>query len=184
MSRIADEIIQEVRDRVDIVELIGRHLTLKKSGRNHVGLCPFHSEKTPSFNVNSDRQSYYCFGCNEGGTAFTFLMHVENLTFPEAVRALARECGIEVPESNGGGRSNTGMLYRANEVAQARYRKALQAPGSPALAYLEKRGFAADVIEKFQLGYAPDSWDAVTNALRDAGISPEIGTQVGLLASR
>jgi DNA primase len=184
LSRIADEIIQEVRDRVDIVELIGRHLTLKKSGRNHVGLCPFHSEKTPSFNVNSDRQSYYCFGCNEGGSAFTFLMHVENLTFPEAVRTLARECGIEVPESSGGARSNTEMLYRANEVAQARYRKALLVPGNPALAYLEARGLAADAIEKFQLGYAPDSWDAVAHALRDEGISPEVGTQVGLLAER
>jgi DNA primase len=184
LSRIADEIIQEVRDRVDIVELIGRHLTLKKSGRNHVGLCPFHSEKTPSFNVNSDRQSYYCFGCNEGGTAFTFLMHVENLTFPEAVRTLARECGIEVPESSGGGRGNTEMLYRANEVAQARYRKALLVPGNPALAYLEARGIAAGAVEKFQLGYAPDSWDAVANALRDEGISPEIGAKAGLLAER
>jgi DNA primase len=184
LSRIADEIIQEVRDRVDIVELIGRHLTLKKSGRNHVGLCPFHSEKTPSFNVNSDRQSYYCFGCNEGGTAFTFLMHIENLTFPEAVRTLARECGIEVPESGGGGRSNTDILYRANEIAQVRYRKALLVPGNPALAYLETRGFAAGAVEKFQLGYAPDSWDAVAKALRDEGISPEIGTQVGLLAER
>ena len=184
MGRIADEIIQEVRDCVDIVELIGRHLTLKKSGRNHVGLCPFHSEKTASFNVNSDRQSYYCFGCNEGGNAFTFLMHVENLTFPEAVRTLARECGIEVPESSGGGRSNTEMLYRANEVAQARYRKALLVPGNPALAYLEARGLAAGAVEKFQLGYAPDSWDAVASALRDEGISPEIGAQVGLLAER
>ena len=133
MSRIADEIIQEVRDRVDIVELIGRHLTLKKSGRNHVGLCPFHGEKTPSFNVNSDRQSYYCFGCNEGGNAFTFLMHVENLTFPEAVRTLARECGIEVPESGGGGRRNTELVYRANEVAPARYRKAVLVPVNPVL---------------------------------------------------
>ncbi len=184
MGRIADEIIQEVRDRVDIVELIGRHLALKKSGRNYVGLCPFHSEKTASFNVNSDRQSYYCFGCNEGGTAFTFLMHVENLTFPEAVRTLARECGIEVPESSGGGQSNTEILYRANEVAQARYRKALLVPGNPALAYLEARGLDADAVEKFQLGYVPDSWDTVANALRAEGISPEIGAQVGLLAER
>ncbi len=184
MGRIADEIIQEIRNRVDMVELIGRHLTLKKSGRNHVGLCPFHGEKTPSFNVNSDRQSYYCFGCNQGGNAFTFLMHVENLTFPEAVRTLARECGVEVPESSGGGRSNTEILYRANEIAQARYRKALLVPGNPALAYLEARGLSADTVEKFQLGYAPDSWDAVANALRDEGISPEIGAQVGLLAER
>ena len=184
MGRIADEIIQEVRDRVDIVDLIGRHLTLKKSGRNHVGLCPFHGEKTPSFNVNSDRQGYYCFGCNEGGNVFTFLMQVENLTFPEAVRTLARECGIEVPESSEGGRSNSEILYLANEIAQARYRKALLVPGNPGLAYLEARGLSAGAVEKFQLGYAPDSWDAVTNALRDEGISPEIGAQVGLLAER
>jgi len=184
LGRIADEIIQEVRDRIDIVELIGRHLTLKKSGRNHVGLCPFHNEKTPSFNVNSDRQSYYCFGCETGGNAFTFLIHVENLTFPEAVRTLARECGIEVPESSEGGRSNTEILYRANEVAQARYRKALQVPGNPALAYLEARGLAADAVEKFRIGYAPDSWDAVANALRDESISPEVGAQAGLLAER
>ncbi|MBW1843410.1 MAG: DNA primase, partial [Deltaproteobacteria bacterium] len=176
MSRIADEIIQEVRDRVDIVELIGRHLTLKKSGRNYVGLCPFHSEKTPSFNVNSDRQSFYCFGCQKGGNAFTFLTEVENLTFPEAVRTLARECGIEVPESRDGGeRSNTEALYRANEIAQACYRKALLVQGNPALPYLKARGLGAEAIEKFQLGYAPDSWDTVTNALRSESISPEIG---------
>ena len=153
MSRIADEIIQEVRDRVDIVELIGRHLTLKPSGRNHVGLCPFHSEKTPSFNVNPDRQGYYCFGCSEGGNAFTFLMHIENLTFPEAVRTLARECGIEVPESNEGGQSNTEILYRANDVAQARYCRELLVSGNPASAYLEARGFGASAVDKFQLGY-------------------------------
>ncbi len=184
MSRIADEIIQEVRDRVDIVDLIGRHLTLKKSGRNHVGLCPFHSEKTPSFNVNSDRQSYYCFGCNQGGNAFTFLMHVENLTFPEAVRTLARECGVEVPESSGLGRSDTELLYKANEVAQARYCEALRVPGNPALAYLGARGLPAEAIENYELGYAPDSWDAVAKALRDAGIAPEVGLRAGLLAER
>jgi len=184
LSRIADETIQEVRDRVDIVELIGRHLTLKPSGRNHVGLCPFHSEKTPSFNVSPDRQGYYCFGCSEGGNAFTFLMHIENLTFPEAVRTLARECGIEVPESNEGGQSNTEILYRANDVAQARYCKELLVPGNLAFAYLEARGFGASAIEKFQLGYALDSWDTIANALRDEQISAEIGTRAGLLAER
>jgi DNA primase len=184
LSRIADETIQEVRDRVDIVELIGRHLTLKPSGRNHVGLCPFHSEKTPSFNVNPDRQGYYCFGCSEGGNAFTFLMHIENLTFPEAVRTLARECGIEVPESNESGQSNTEILYRANDVAQARYCRELLVSGNPAFTYLEARGFGASAIEKFQLGYAPDSWDTIANSLRDEQISAEIGTRAGLLAER
>jgi len=184
LGRIADEIIQEVRDRVDIVDLIGRHLTLKKSGRNYVGLCPFHSEKTPSFNVNPDRQSYYCFGCQKGGNVFTFLTQVENLTFPEAVRTLARECGIEVPESSEDGRSSTEALYRANEIAQAHYRKALLVRGNPALAYLRARGLDSDAIEKFRLGHAPDSWDAIANALRNEGISPEIGVQAGLLAER
>jgi len=184
LSRIADETIQEVRDRVDIVELIGRHLTLKPSGRNHVGLCPFHSEKTPSFNVSPDRQGYYCFGCSEGGNAFTFLMHIENLTFPEAVRTLARECGIEVPESNESGQSNTAILYRANDVAQARYCRELLVSGTPAFAYLEARGFGASAIEKFQLGYAPDSWDTIANSLRDEQISAEIGVRAGLLAER
>ncbi len=85
MGRIPDEIIQRVRDQVDMVGLVGRFLTLKKSGRNYKGLCPFHNEKTPSFHVNPERQSFHCFGCQEGGNAFTFLMKMENLSFPEAV---------------------------------------------------------------------------------------------------
>ncbi len=84
MARIADEIIQQVRDRVDIVDLVGRFVSLKPSGRNHKGLCPFHDEKTASFVVNRERQTYKCFGCGEGGSAFGFLMQLENLTFPEA----------------------------------------------------------------------------------------------------
>jgi DNA primase len=184
LGRIADEIIQEVRDRVDLVDLVGRHLTLKKSGRNYVGLCPFHHEKTASFNVNSERQSYFCFGCQEGGNAFTFLMHVENLTFPEAVRTLARECGIEIPESGGENRGDTEALYRANEIAQIEYRKAISVPENPALAYLAGRGFDAGAIEKYQLGFAPDRWDTVTGALQAEGITGEIGMRAGLLAER
>jgi DNA primase len=184
LGRIADEIIQEIRDRVDIVDLVGRHVTLKKSGRNYVGLCPFHGEKTASFNVNSERQSFYCFGCHEGGNVFTFLMHVENLTFPEAVRTLGRECGIEVPESGGGDRKEIDVLYRANEIAQTEYRKAISLQGNPALAYLAGRGLDAGAIEKYQLGFAPDRWDTVTAALKDEGIPGEIGMRAGLLAER
>ena len=184
MGRIGDEIIQEIRDRVDIVDLVGRHLTLKRSGRNYVGLCPFHGEKTPSFNVNSDRQSYYCFGCQEGGTVFSFLMHMENLTFPEAVRTLGRECGVEVPEAGGGEQGASEAIYRANEVAQAAYRKALAEPGNPALAYLDARGINADTAEKFELGFAPDRWDTVVGALRAERIPAEVGVGAGLLAER
>jgi DNA primase len=103
LGRIPDEIIQKVRDHVDVVELVGRSVSLKRAGRSYKGLCPFHDEKTPSFNVNPDRQSFYCFGCHEGGDAFAFLMKTESLTFVEAVRSLARDCGIEVPEEGGRG---------------------------------------------------------------------------------
>ena len=96
MSRIAEETIQRIRDSVDIVGLIGRFVSLKKAGASYKGLCPFHDEKTPSFNVRPDRGSFYCFGCQKGGNAITFLMEMENLTFPEAVRALGREVGIEI----------------------------------------------------------------------------------------
>ncbi|MCH2186501.1 CHC2 zinc finger domain-containing protein, partial [Myxococcota bacterium] len=97
MGRIPEDTIQEVRDRADIVALIGRYVELKQSGRNWKGRCPFHEEKTPSFNVNPDRGIFHCFGCQKGGNAITFLVEFENLTFPEAVRSLASDLGIEVP---------------------------------------------------------------------------------------
>jgi DNA primase len=184
LGRIPDETIAEVRGRVDIVDIIGRHLTLKKSGRNYVGLCPFHGEKTPSFNVSSDRQGFFCFGCQKGGNAFTFLMEIENLTFPEAVRTLARECGVEVPETGGGDRGEFERMHRANEVAQASYRAGLAEAGNAGSAYLEKRGIDAASIERFGIGFAPDRWDTVANALRAEGIEAEVGVKAGLLAER
>jgi DNA primase len=184
LGRIPDEIIQQVLDRVDIVDLIGRHLSLKKSGRNYLGLCPFHGEKTPSFNVNPDRKSFYCFGCQKGGSAFSFLMEMENLTFPEVVRMLARDCGVEIPEGDSPRPGDTEQLYRANEVAQSQYRAGLAAPGNPGFVYLEQRGFDADEIAQFEIGFVPDRWDTVANALAAEKIPAEIGARVGLLAER
>ena len=170
---------------MDIVDLIGRHVTLKKAGRSHKGLCPFHNEKTPSFNVNSDRQAYYCFGCQEGGNTLTFLMKIEGLTFPEAARALARDVGIESPETGSPGEAGlTERLYAANDLAQSLYRECLAVPGNPGAAYLERRGLDADTIERFALGFVPDRWDTVEGALRDARIPAEIGEKAGLLAPR
>src|SRR5210317_2361628 len=106
MGRIAEEKIQEIRDRVDIVEVVSGYLPLKRSGRNHQGLCPFHQEKTPSFNVNPDRQIYHCFGCGVTGDAFRFLMEHDHLSFPEAMRTLAERVGIDLSEyDTGPGRS-------------------------------------------------------------------------------
>jgi len=117
MGRIPDETIQAIRDRVDLVELIGRYVALKSAGRNHKGLCPFHEEKTPSFNVNADRQIFHCFGCDAGGNAFTFLMRHENLTFPEAARELGRQVGVEVQESDSRETGLYEQLRELNDVA-------------------------------------------------------------------
>ncbi len=184
MGLIPDDTIQQVRDRVDIVGLIGRFVSLRQSGRNHKGLCPFHSEKTPSFIVNPDRQSFKCFGCDAGGTAITFLMRVENLSFPEAVRQLAAEVGIEIPEDSPGERGVSDRIYEANKLAQAVYREALRASGNPGAAYLARRGIDADTIERFGIGFAPDSWEHLAQQLRAGGIPAEVGEQAGLLAER
>ena len=134
MGRIPDEIIQQVRDRVDLVELVGRSVSLKRAGRRYKGLCPFHGEKTPSFHVNPDKGTYYCFGCQEGGDAFSFLIKVENLTFAEAARSLARDCGIELPETVGGQGGISEAAFAANAIAQSVYRAAFDEPGNPAAA--------------------------------------------------
>ena len=184
MGRIAEEIIQRIRDRIDIVDLVGRSVSLKQAGRNFKGLCPFHDEKTPSFNVRPDRGSFYCFGCNEGGDVFAFLIKSENLTFPEAVRTLGREAGIEVPESAGAERGVTERLFEVTELAQRCFRDALGVAGNPGADYLAKRGLDPETIDDFGIGFAPDRWDTVANALRAARIPADVGEQAGLLAPR
>jgi DNA primase len=185
LARIPETTIHEIRERIDVVDLIGRYLSLKPSGRNFVGLCPFHNEKTPSFNVNRERQIWHCFGCGEGGHAFAFLMRHENLTFPEAVRQLARECGVEIKEEDSGDRGGIEDLVLANEAAQDLYRKALASPeGAAARAYLAARGLDAALIERFGIGLAPDRWDGVVGALRARQIAPDVGERAGLIARR
>lgn len=185
MGLIPEATIQEVRDRADIVGLIGRYVELKPAGRNWKGLCPFHQEKTPSFNVNMDRQIFHCFGCGEGGNAITFLVKHENLTFPEAVRTLAAENGIEVPESDRHDRGETEGLLGALEEAQRCYREQLGLPtGKTAMEYLQRRGLDAGTIERFGLGYAPDTWDTLALAFERAHIRPEFGVAAGLLSVR
>ena len=186
MGRIPAEAIEAIRERADIAELVGRHLTLRPAGRNLKGLCPFHEEKTPSFQVNPARGIFHCFGCGAGGDAIRFAMRLEGLSFPEAARALARDCGIEIAEASGG-RADSGVaeLRTANARALAHYREALtQAAGAAARRYLAGRGLAGEAFERFEIGYAPDSWDALLRALRAAGIPPEVGERAGLLAPR
>ncbi len=185
MSRIPDATVDEIRDRSNIVDLIGRFVSLKRAGSNYKGLCPFHEEKTPSFNVNPDRQIFHCFGCGEGGNVFTFLMRRENLTFPEAARTLARECGVDIPETGWQERGLSERLCGALEVAQELYREALAGPiGAGARAYLAQRGIDAAEAERAEVGFAPDSWDALARELTRRKIPATVGEQAGLLAAR
>lgn len=187
MGRIPDETIEAIRTRVDVVDLIGRYVALKQKGRTFWGLCPFHGEKTPSFHVHPERQNFHCFGCGEGGNVFAFLMKHENLSFPEAVRVLAGQCGIEIPETEAeAGEAGLGRRLReAIAVAQSHYRAELVGSGGAAAReYLARRGIDAATAERFGIGFAPDRWDALTRALADKRIPAEIGARAGLLAER
>jgi DNA primase len=177
-------VVDEVRARADIVEVIGRHLTLKKSGNGFWALCPFHNEKTPSFHVEPERQIYHCFGCGEGGDLFGFRMRVESLEFPEAIRVTAREVGIEIVES-GGPSGQSSKLARANEVALEYFRSALgQREGTAARRYLERRGIPRDLMERFEIGCAPPGWDGLLTRLEKATLPLTLAEQAGLVARR
>jgi DNA primase len=186
MSRIPADTLNAIRDRVDIVDLIGRHVGLKKAGRTFKGLCPFHHEKTPSFIVSPDRGTYHCFGCGEGGNVFGFLMKHDGMSFPEAVRELARDAGIEIPEYDSGPeRSVLDDVYRANKAARSFYQAELSGPrGAAARAYLAQRGLGGEDIARYGIGYAPDAWDGLVNALRREKIGAETGERAGLLRAR
>ena len=186
MARIPEETLQAIRDRVDLVDLIGRHVPLKKAGRNFVGLCPFHQEKTPSFNVNVERQIFHCFGCGEGGNAISFLMKHENLTFPEAARTIARELGIEVPEREISGEAGLSERLRAaNRIAQGFYREALATPQAEgARDYLARRGLGSDDVERFGIGFAPPGRKALLARLEREGVALAVGEKAGLLAQK
>jgi DNA primase len=186
LSRIPETAIHEIRNRADIVSLVSRYVELKQAGRNWKGLCPFHNEKTPSFNVNSDRQIFHCFGCQEGGDVIAFLMKHDGLSFPEAARSLAGELGIEIPEERGAPEAGLGTrIYEANEIAQELYREALRKPeGEIARSYLTSRGFDGAAADRFGIGFAPARWDAVAERLRKKRIAGDLGVKAGLLAER
>lgn len=188
MGRIAEEKIQQIRDRVDIVEVVSRYLPLKRSGANHQGLCPFHGEKTPSFNVNSPRQIFHCFGCGVGGNVFGFLMRIEGLSFPEAVRKLGEQVGIEIEEeqltpAEEARRRELERLQRINEVAAEFYHQVLlEAPeGAPARSYLKRRGYDGEIARQFQLGFAPEGWEALKQHLEGRGLDLGLARTLGLL---
>ncbi|HPQ69758.1 MAG TPA: DNA primase [bacterium] len=188
MGFIPDEIVEQVRAAADIVQIIGESVTLKRVGRRMVGLCPFHEDSQPSFYVNPDRGAFKCFGCGMGGDVFRFIMETERLTFPEAIRLLAERYGIEVPETAGSTRPKgyRERLLTANEAALSFFRERLKHPenGRVARDYLKQRQVSEEMIERFELGYAPDAWDQLAAHLRRKGVALEDAVAVGVIAPR
>lgn len=186
---ISQDKIAEIRHRASIVEVISDHVTLKKAGRNHMGLCPFHAEKTPSFTVSEEKGIYHCFGCQSGGSVFHFLMNYDHLSFPEAVERVARRYGIAV-EHQGGGRGvqengEREKLYRVNERAALNYQKILFAPeGLKALEYLKRRGVDEATARKFMLGYAPQTGSSLFKLFTQENISTQDACRLGLIGQR
>jgi DNA primase len=182
---IPQNVIEEIRSRTDIVQLIGSYLDLKKAGRNFKALCPFHGEKTPSFMVNPEKQIYHCFGCGKGGNAFHFLMEYEGVGFIEAVERLAKDAGIDVDRYATGGdrKEKLEPYYRAIEFAARFYAKMLgeARDGEAARNYLERREIDREVIEEFALGFAPSGWDALYRSAMDAGIPRDILLELNLI---
>ncbi len=168
---LTKDFIEEVRSSSDVVRVVGRFVKLRKRGKNHVGLCPFHDEKTPSFNVSNDRQMFYCFGCGAGGDVFEFMMRHENMSFAEVVIELANEANLKIPVRSGQQRRQDEQLESlvdANEAALEWFRANLASDkGAAAREYLESRGIGPEASESFELGLAPDSKTALQKHLSD-----------------
>jgi len=153
-ERIPEAVLAEIRARVSIVEIISAHIALRKAGRNYIGLCPFHGEKTPSLSVNEEGGFYHCFGCGAGGNVFTFLSRVEGITFPEAVRRLAAKAGVALPQAERDPQAQErARLYRINDIAATYYQRCLWGNvGETARRYLEERGLSKEIAERFDGG--------------------------------
>lgn len=187
-GRIREESIAEVREKAPIDDVVGQYVTLRRAGGASMkGLCPFHDEKTPSFNVNVPRQTYHCFGCGEGGGAIDFLMKIDGLSFVEAVERLAEKYGVELKREEGDGRAegprgpSRGKLVEAHRVAQEYYAEQLLTPeAAPARQFLTERGFDATAAETFGLGFAPRGGEDLFRHLRARGFTVEEITVAGL----
>lgn len=174
MPRLSDEFISEIKYRNDLGELAGSYMQLKRRGRNLVGLCPFHGEKTPSFNIYTENGSFYCFGCGTGGDIITFVMKIENLDYMEAVRFLAERAGMTMPEDDYDDSMSKlrTRIYEANrEAARFFYSKLVSKEGAEGLRYLRNRGLADSTIRRFGLGFAPDERFSLGNHLRSRGFT-------------
>lgn len=186
-ARIPQETLDEIMRSADILEIIGEYVSLQRKGRNYFGLCPFHDEDTPSFSVNPEKQFYKCFGCGEGGNVISFLMKIENLTFPEAARQLAERYGIVIPEqelspAQLAAQQERQQLLGSHQETAVFYAQQLPLSNS-AQNYLKKRGIDKEIAQKFALGYAPESdWQALTKYLTGKGYGEKLLIEGGLVS--
>ncbi len=189
--RIPEEKITEVKNAADIVDIIADAVVLKKAGKNYLGLCPFHSEKTPSFSVSPEKQIFHCFGCGTGGNVFTFMMKHQGVSFPDAVKSIANRYGIDLPAAQLSPGQQMEMsqrerLYRINQMAMGFYKDCLNSDriGRKATAYLQRRGFDANAMAHFKIGYAPESWDHLSRFLSRKKVPPQYAELSGLVLPR
>jgi len=189
-TRIPEHTIAEIRDKTDVVHTIGRYVQLRKSGANFKGLCPFHTEKTPSFVVNPARQSFYCFGCHEKGNVIGFLMQIEGKNFIEVIKELAEEAGVELPkkemsEAEQQRESEREGLLRINRLAQDFFVEQLALPGgAQARKYLASRDLEDRAVEAFGIGFAPAGWDVLTKKMAAARVEAPLAVKLGLCMVR
>ena len=190
-SYIPEDVLRNILESANIRQVIGEYIPLKKSGRNWIGLCPFHPDKDPSFSVNEEKQLFHCFGCGQSGDVFKFLMKMQGMNFVEAVKVLANRYGIPIPERPRSSQdkkrhTETEELVGLNLTAVELYHKnLLHSPAaSDARAYLERRGLKSDIISRFQMGWANDLWDGLINHLKNEGLSLDKAEKAGLLVSR
>lgn len=185
MPLIPDETIERVKSATDIVEIVSAHVQMRQAGRNWLGLCPFHSEKSPSFNVNPELQMYHCFGCGVGGDVVKFLQEIDKVSFVEAVTFLAERAGIPVPRRGGSTAEDerNDQLFRANELAAKFFHYMLRQPaGADALRYLHKRGLTDETIDEFRIGYALSGWTSFLEMAGRRGFAALVLEQAGLVA--
>jgi DNA primase len=184
------DFVEQVKSSVDIVSVVGEYVRLRRQGSSgrYVGLCPFHSEKTPSFHVDGSKQAFYCFGCQKGGDVFSFVMQIEALTFFEALRSIAERQGIPMPRRAGYSDEETKLkswLYQMHEIAARVFRNHLHSPaGAEARAYLERRGVRAETAEEFGLGLSERSGQSLVRRFEQEGIPPEVMEASGLVLKR
>jgi DNA primase len=183
-----EEKVSEIRDRSSILEVVSDYVSLKKAGKNYRGLCPFHSEKTPSFMVNEGKQIFHCFGCGEGGDVFTFLMKAGHFSFPQAVEELSERYGVRLPrrEFSPGQKKEMAkkdLLFQINQIASDYFHDLLTRgrEGEEGRTYLSQRGIEKEILEEHRLGFSPDRWDGLVQHLREKNVSLEMARELGLI---